>query len=296
VPGLAEKNVRLRSILCAVDFSDASREALSLALAFTQRSGGRVTALFVNDPTFLLAAGVALHRRPRVLGRSAAELRRFVNQTASRRGSRPAQSVACRVSKGSAAAEILRTARELKIDLVVMGTHGLGGLNRLFFGSTTRRVLRRSAIPVLAVPPLKIDGTIRRIVLPLDLAGDSERELDDGCRLARLFDTELVLAHVVPRIHPPPWLRADLRADDRRRLASARAAVQRAKGKAAADVRTIISVALGVPDEEIARLAAEASPSLVVMASRGALRARPGSTTEKVIARATAPVLAIPRR
>jgi nucleotide-binding universal stress UspA family protein len=39
------------------------------------------------------------------------------------------------------------------IDLVVMGTHGHSGLNRLFLGSTTERTLRSASIPVLAVPP-----------------------------------------------------------------------------------------------------------------------------------------------
>ncbi|HTJ25416.1 MAG TPA: universal stress protein [Candidatus Limnocylindria bacterium] len=47
---------------------------------------------------------------------------------------------------------ILRLERELAPDLVVMGTHGRRGLQRLVLGSTTESVLRRSTVPVVVVP------------------------------------------------------------------------------------------------------------------------------------------------
>jgi nucleotide-binding universal stress UspA family protein len=55
------------------------------------------------------------------------------------------------VTSGNAAEEILKTANQVKADLIAMSTHGRSGLRRLAFGSITDKVLRGSRIPVLMV-------------------------------------------------------------------------------------------------------------------------------------------------
>ncbi len=55
------------------------------------------------------------------------------------------------VNTGNASDEILKVARENKVDLIAMSTHGRSGLRRLAFGSITDKVLRGSHIPVLMV-------------------------------------------------------------------------------------------------------------------------------------------------
>jgi len=56
-----------------------------------------------------------------------------------------------RVMEGRPVDVILKAAEQAGADLIVMGTHGRGGINRLVVGSVTDRVLRQSPIPVLAV-------------------------------------------------------------------------------------------------------------------------------------------------
>ena len=59
---------QIESILCPVDFSEASRQALRQAAAIARRSGAPLWVLFVNlDPFFLGVAAAILHRRPRLL-------------------------------------------------------------------------------------------------------------------------------------------------------------------------------------------------------------------------------------
>ncbi len=60
--------------------------------------------------------------------------------------------VATALLEGGAAENIVNYTREHSIDLVVMSTHGSGGLKRLFFGSVTDRVVRSCEVPVLVVP------------------------------------------------------------------------------------------------------------------------------------------------
>ena len=55
------------------------------------------------------------------------------------------------VKHGNEAEQILAVSKERNCDLIVMGTHGLGGLVDVMLGSTARRVVRRSRIPVLVV-------------------------------------------------------------------------------------------------------------------------------------------------
>jgi nucleotide-binding universal stress UspA family protein/quercetin dioxygenase-like cupin family protein len=70
----------------------------------------------------------------------------------------PSVRVEHRVAEGIASKEILRMAQELKCDLIVMGTHGRTGLDRLLTGSVAEEVLRKAVCPVLVVrmpPPQK---------------------------------------------------------------------------------------------------------------------------------------------
>lgn len=59
--------------------------------------------------------------------------------------------ITCRVLEGSPAREIVQYADDRECDLVVMGTHGRGGINRLLLGSVAEQVVRTSSVPVLTV-------------------------------------------------------------------------------------------------------------------------------------------------
>jgi nucleotide-binding universal stress UspA family protein len=155
---MAPTPARFRSILCPVDFSEQSADALRCAVAI-RGSGGRITVLTVVDPLLLAAAGAVYHKRRGDLRRTRVELDEFVSESlGADRGD-----VALVVAQGDAADAILKTARRLKSDLIVMGTHGMTGVERLFVGSTTERVLRRVTIPVLAVPRARSTAGGRRL-------------------------------------------------------------------------------------------------------------------------------------
>ncbi|WP_436931964.1 universal stress protein [Halosimplex halobium] len=54
--------------------------------------------------------------------------------------------------EGTPSTEIVRYTRDQPVDVVVMGTHGRGGIDRLLLGSVAERVVRKSAVPVVTVP------------------------------------------------------------------------------------------------------------------------------------------------
>src|SRR5436309_1153004 len=141
----------IRRILCPVDFSDFSRPALDLAFALAARSGAEILALHVTAPSLPPTAAfpevpAILTLDPTVMDRLRAELASFV--APSRTPDVPLRSV---VAQGAPVTTILLEAQALGADLIVMGTHGMGGFERWVLGSVAEKVLRKAPCPVLAV-------------------------------------------------------------------------------------------------------------------------------------------------
>ena len=171
-------NVR-PSILCPIDFSEASAGALRYAAAIADHFATRLIVLSVADPLLTQAAdlGTGVLWTPE-------ECKQEVEQFAARifGGDSPTTaSLEYEAAVGKPAQEILRVARERSCDLIVISTHGLTSVRKLFFGSTTERVLRETTRPVLVTPPTDIgfvqveDGKrlIRRLLVPVDLSAAS---------------------------------------------------------------------------------------------------------------------------
>jgi nucleotide-binding universal stress UspA family protein len=138
-----------RSILCPVDFSVHSERALVQAIALAESSGAHLTLLTVTDP-LLDAAARASGTQAVVRAQTQTALGELFERLAAG-GSGVTMAVA--VAVGEAAAEIVTAAADCKADLIVMGMQGRGSADRWIMGSTTERVLSRTPVPVLAVPP-----------------------------------------------------------------------------------------------------------------------------------------------
>jgi nucleotide-binding universal stress UspA family protein len=142
-------------IVCPVDFSDYSLRALRYATVLAGRFGGRVTIVHVANPLLLQAAATA-YDVAAMNTDTQTELRALAEAVTSEASAvTPEIRTVARV--GDPATEIISCGRDEQADLIVMGTHGRSGYRRMFFGSVTEQVLRRSSVPVLAVPPLGLD-------------------------------------------------------------------------------------------------------------------------------------------
>ncbi len=151
-PGDAERPERLfRNILCAVDFSATSLKALDYAVSLTREADARLTLLHVveglpdHEPRINLHFNVAEYRLY-VLRDARERLGRVLPEEA-----RASCEAATTVANGKAYREILRAAREMEADLVVMGVHGWGAMDPRLFGATAHHVVREAACPVLTI-------------------------------------------------------------------------------------------------------------------------------------------------
>jgi nucleotide-binding universal stress UspA family protein len=288
-----------RSILSSVDFSDQSRHALRWAAAFAARFGSRLTVVSVVDPLLAEAARIRLGQD--LATETEAALRDFVAATWTSTTRAPTQ-IVFRTPIGDAAGSILETAEAESVDLTVMGTQGLGGLRKWLLGSTTERVLRRTKVPVLAVPTTDESATreansVSHILAATEFSGASVAAAEVAAHLARAFSAKLTLTHIVePVTVPSQWLRLAEESDETR-VASARAKLhalaERIRGPQECDE----VVALGRAGDLISSTAINRRVDFIVMglaAEQGVFSPRPGSIAYRVLSSTTVPVLVVP--
>ena len=290
------------SLLCPVDFSEPSRAALRYAAAIADHFGALLTVVTVDDP-LLTEVAASTARVPSLARESEEELRRFVDESLPNPSSGP-KTIALRIAVGKPAPEILRVARDVAAELIVIGSHGRRGVRKLFFGSTTERVLRETTLPVLVTPDDRDQPTslshasrhIHRILAPVDLTAASPPQVKVAAALASAIAVPLILAHVIEPVFVPATVRLAVPGSDAARREDAEAKLAALAASAGSAVTTETLVVGGDPSEEIVKLADTRDARLIVMGlhSSGLLGPRMGSVTYRVLCLAHALVLALP--
>ena len=294
-------NVR-PSILCPIDYSEASVGALRYAAALAEHFVTRLIVLNVEDPLLIAAMdmGTGLHWSPEDAAR---ELTAFVAHTFD---DDPSALAMCEyeVVVGKPGAEIVRVARERSCDLIVMSTHGLTGVRKFYFGSTTERVLRETSVPVLATPPanpgrIRVEDARRvigRIVVPVDLSPESAYQAEVATGLAVALNVPLVFVHVLEPVRSRVVARLNLGklGAERRAFAEDELGVLLERVPKQLACETLI--VHGDPAEEAARVVRDRHAGLVVMGLHGSpwLGPRMGSVTYRMLCLCPTLVLALP--
>ncbi|HET8645171.1 MAG TPA: universal stress protein [Vicinamibacteria bacterium] len=141
--------IRLQRILVPTDFSDSARHALAYGLSFASEYGAQLLLLHVVEA---VPAGYASELFPVPMAEVFQQVSSYARGELARLSAEAAQkgvSVRELVVQGKPSAEIVRVAREEAVDMIVLGTHGKGVLDKALFGSTTERVVRKAPCPVL---------------------------------------------------------------------------------------------------------------------------------------------------
>jgi nucleotide-binding universal stress UspA family protein len=292
---------RISRILCPIDFSEPSRAALRYAAAITAHLGAALTLLTVNDPLLTEAADMA-GGTGRLAADAKSELEKFFRDSLPGSARRPAAELV--VATGASAAEILRYSKDSAADLIVMSSHGATGIRKLFFGSTTERVLRETSVPVLIVPrgdvgPETFDDLkklVRRILVPVDLSGALEDQVRVAAGLAETFLAPLLLVHIVEPVRAVVPGHAYAANVDSERRGRAEHRLQSLIATLPTATKPEALVMFGEPSEEISKIASDRGVGLIVMGLHASalLGARMGSVTYRVLCVTNAIVLALP--
>lgn len=153
----------LMKILLAVDGSDDGLRAADAAAAtFGQQPDAHFIVLFVEEPhqyeramAVAVGAGPSAFHTPEWVEEIAELARteplRIANRALGRLQAAGLQGEV-RLGSGRAAEEILKTAAEEKVDVIVMGRRGIHAITRILLGSVSNAVLEKAPVPVLVVP------------------------------------------------------------------------------------------------------------------------------------------------
>ncbi|MBK9265273.1 MAG: universal stress protein [Polyangiaceae bacterium] len=133
-------------ILVPIDFEPASMKALGIAKDLASRMGGEVVVVHVYQLPVYTYPGLEPSLMPGFHAEVTAAAERAVSSLAQQEGG-----IRAVLREGDPATEILAAAAELKVSMIVMGTHGRKGLAHLFLGSVAEKVLRKANVPVMSV-------------------------------------------------------------------------------------------------------------------------------------------------
>jgi len=203
--------------------------------------------------------------------------------------------VGCRstVEHGRPHEAILSYASATDVDLVVMGTHGRGGLSRLLVGSVADRVIRSSDDPVVAVPPRAIDRETeryQRVLLPTDGGPAAGAAVEHALSIAERMGATVRVLGVIEGVTGLPSLGDPLR---EAATEAVEAVAERASDR---EVTLTTHVQPGTPHEVINRFATAHGIDLVAMGTHGRSGVRRqllGSVTDRVVRTSDVPVLTV---
>lgn len=293
--------LEIKLILCPIDFSEFSARAYRHALSLAEHYRSRLAVQHVVElwryPSMGFAASAELYDRfcESMHENGMEELRKFVKEH--HYGEIQPELV---VQDGMAPDSILAFAEAHQADVIVMGTHGRRGYDRLMLGSVTDRVMRRARCPVLAVNKLPQDSAtetgaphrihhLSRVLFCMDFSENSERALGYALSATAEYDAELTLLHVLDEV--PGHAKADAA------MAAAREQLEKlipAEARKTLKIKT--EVRIGKPYQQIIQYAVEKEIEIIAMGvrGRGALDlAVFGSTTYRVMQLGPCPVLAV---
>ena len=143
--------INLKRILVPTDFSESARHALLYGTSFAREYEGELVLLHVVEN---LTVGYASDLFPVPMAEVFDEISGYAKAELAKLGAEVREKgikVREMVVQGKPSAEIVRVAREETADMIVLGTHGKGMLDKALFGSTAERVIRRAPCPVLTV-------------------------------------------------------------------------------------------------------------------------------------------------
>jgi nucleotide-binding universal stress UspA family protein len=300
----------LRRVMVPLDGSPLSQQALSIGAGIARREGAALHLVTVIAPLAALPTESGAFAHDYAVEQALHDgVRGYLDEQAvAVRRQEPEVPVTCSVLDGGIAGTLAQYARNEDIDLIVMTTHGWGGLKRLWLGSVAQALVHRARCPTLLMRPSH-DAPgfgLHRILVALESADDADVLLEPALALGSLVEGAHYSLLQVVQLQPPLLLRiagipdrsarhwgGQIAEEAGRRLE--RVASRLRHRGISADARSLAERDAG---EQILTLARGSGCDLIVVGTRvtGLERAMFGSVADKVMRGAPQMVLVVPMR
>jgi nucleotide-binding universal stress UspA family protein len=300
-------DIRLKSVLIATDFSEASEKPLRYALAIARHYGSKFyLAHVISSPGFTLVGPDAVTAATEAGWRDARQLEGTLIQSGALAGLLH-EVIVC---QGDVWKELEKVVRQERVDLLVIGTHGRRGLGKLVLGSVAEQIFRHADCLVLTVgpgsfpsSPIESSRTMRPFLFATDFGEASLHALPYAISSANHFGTKLVLLHVVPELSlkegPVCPTAADvMQMRERARMASLRRLEELMTQHAELAVKPEFMIEIGFPAEKILQAADTFKVDSIIMGLHHSTHIAmashmPWATAYEVVCGAGCPVLTV---
>jgi nucleotide-binding universal stress UspA family protein len=292
----ANKRIALKHILFLTDFSEPSGTAVPFATSIARAYGSVVYVLHVLVPLAYtyMTPEVAATLLDDEQDRARAEMQRVEAEFSSL----PSEVM---IERGVAMWPVLsEVLKQREIDLIVLGTHGRTGVQKLLLGSSAEEVFRRAHIPVLTIGPAVQSGThsggrFRCVLFATDFNGVSTAAAPYAVSFAQENQSRLLLLHVLPK----PKSGKPERDDDLSIAEALHQLQELVPAEAELWCRPEAMVQHGNPAEQILAAAHQCGADLIVLGVRGMDRLAGAATrvdraiAYQVVVNARCPVLTV---
>lgn len=288
--------MNLRKILCAIDFSSGSQQAMRMATRIATEKGAELVLFHAWYLPPLVYAGGPVAVPPGVLQDVYDDAKRNLDEVLREVGMLGLPRVSAKLVSGLPSAMIVSELEDPAYDLAVLGTHGRTGWSRVLLGSVAEKVVRHAPCSVLTVRP---EGEIKpftNILCPTDFSETAQQAADLVIEVVTPGGKGVTLLHVLDlpvAFSGEPKVEGFVRDLDTRASKALDEWAVRLRSKTTVPITT--RARIGNPAAQTLEVLDEdPTIDLVVMGShgrKGIARAILGSVAEKIVRHASCPVL-----
>ncbi|MCG8383915.1 MAG: universal stress protein [Cytophagales bacterium] len=189
----------MKKILCPVDFSSTSLNALEFAVAIAKKFHSSITLVnvFTERDFNQIVGEEALGKTfKELMNMAMARLRNLADSINKDPSSKGIDKCEYSLELGELTDQLEFQVTDHRFDLVVMGTTGISKTNGIFFGSHTEDVIDKIKIPVLCVPGSAVYQGFNKLVYASDFAEEDKLAIQEVISFATMFDSRVSVLHI----------------------------------------------------------------------------------------------------
>ncbi len=280
-----------KRILVATDFSEYSKVALDICLGASKCMKTKLYVLhtiekFPHDYIHLLSSTAHSNMKQKLEEEAMNKIKAMLPEELLR-----SEDIVPIVRFGKPFLEIIQIAKEKKVDLLAIGTHGRAGVDRVILGSVAERIVRKAGCPVMVIRGRKYVG-FKRIIVPVDLSDCSRIALEYAVATARAHSSKLTILHVYEGSFVEPYVKAANSEEEADEIMKEIERVNETKYDEFLKTVDLSGVEYekllkkGIPETDIVEIAMEQQANLIVMGTHGRSGIKHiliGSTAEEVV-------------
>ncbi len=177
----------MKEIIVAIDFSKGSMYALDLAIDIANKTDANIMMVWVDNQSEADSVAHASGSEIRNEAKSHIEKIEEEYQKKLNKGK-----LSYKLRKGRVYSEIANQAKYNDADLIIAGTHGTSGFEKMWMGSNAFRIVTYAPCPVITIRyGFNFNKKLERIILPIDSSMDTRQKVPFTCNIAKYFDAEI---------------------------------------------------------------------------------------------------------